>query len=71
MGNRYGAVVDRASPRRLGSPNDHAFLIDPNSIRDVHDAEQLVDYMCLIDHRRMLRAGVENVLAAGLRAGGI
>ena len=41
----------------LGGAHDHTVFVDPHSIRHVHNAEQLVEHVRLVDQRGMLRFG--------------
>jgi hypothetical protein len=53
----HGYPIHRWCRRRLGRPDDHPVLIDPNSIRNLDNSEQLSHQMVRINQGRMNRLG--------------
>ena len=71
---RNELVAGHARPpgkRRLGWTDDHAILIDPHAARNVHDAEQLVEYVRLVDQRGMGAPGAIDPRRGRLAAAGV
>ena len=59
-----------ARPTRLGRPHDHAVLIDPDDVRDVHDPQGAFKDVAGVDKGGVLWSGCIDVVAHGVGAVG-